>query len=240
MRRERQDTQAFTLIELLVVVAIIAVLISILLPALQNARESSREGVCASNNRQTGLALLMYGQDYNDWFPTPVDSTWTEKTTFYPNRGNFGRFHPDYGGAYLQSTEAYYCPSDRYTTIDNLNVNYRWPYRCSYGHVSIYAKYGLTVWGDPANPNFKIAPMTRISDESYGRFVVQSDRIENVHLTVPLIHQTGLNVLFIDGHVTWYPDQNIIAHYGNPGTNGTNCRNAVYTYWRKYIMAPSP
>jgi len=56
---------AFTLIELLVVVAIIAVLISILLPALQTAREQARSAACLANERQMGLAWLMYGQDWD-------------------------------------------------------------------------------------------------------------------------------------------------------------------------------
>lgn len=62
------NRKAFTLIELLVVISIIALLIGILLPALQSARESARKIGCASNQRQIGITLATYQQDYDGYF----------------------------------------------------------------------------------------------------------------------------------------------------------------------------
>src|SRR3954464_6616626 len=69
----RRGRGGFTLVELLVVVGIIAVLISILLPSLNRARERANRIVCASNQRQTYLACLVYASVYKEY---PTMSTW--------------------------------------------------------------------------------------------------------------------------------------------------------------------
>jgi prepilin-type N-terminal cleavage/methylation domain-containing protein/prepilin-type processing-associated H-X9-DG protein len=68
-RTSRQSAPGFTLIELLVVIAIIALLIGILLPSLRKAREAGRAVVCLSNQRQIGVALMTYANQYKEWIP---------------------------------------------------------------------------------------------------------------------------------------------------------------------------
>ena len=60
--------KAFTLIELLVVIAIIAILAAILFPVFAQAKLAAKKTVSISNQKQLGLALLMYANDYDDQY----------------------------------------------------------------------------------------------------------------------------------------------------------------------------
>ena len=66
---------AFTLIELLVVIAIIAILAAILFPVFAQARAQARKTTCISNNKQMGLAINMYVQDYDELLPMMMCKT---------------------------------------------------------------------------------------------------------------------------------------------------------------------
>ncbi len=71
-----RKTRGFTLIELLVVIAIIAILAAILFPVFLSAKAKSREIKCISNNKQIGLAVLMYADDNGG--AGPHESWWVE------------------------------------------------------------------------------------------------------------------------------------------------------------------
>ena len=89
--RARRREGGFTLIELLVVIAIIALLIGILLPAIGKARDTAKALKCQTNNRGIGTAMLLYGNDYRDWFPVmPTSRTPVDRATLMAQQQNIG------------------------------------------------------------------------------------------------------------------------------------------------------
>lgn len=115
--------KAFTLIELLVVIAIIAILAAILFPVFAQAREKARQAACLSHEKQVGLAIYMYAQDWDE--------------TFAPSRFRFdGTVPPGYTSRnhtpwsitvlpYIKNTGVFECPSNPYK-VTNDATNWPW------------------------------------------------------------------------------------------------------------------
>ena len=89
--KARVTRAAFTLIELLVVVAIIAILAAMLLPVLENARAEALKAVCTSNERQVGVAMILYSGDFD---------------------GQFFASNVQYRGVFSHTGEWFLCPYD--------------------------------------------------------------------------------------------------------------------------------
>ena len=103
----------FTLIELLVVIAIIAVLASILLPALNKTMEKGRSISCVNNLKQLGIAMLMYTDDYDNFFP--IKAAGAEHRFCWSRLIAEPYFNITFstGGNPKTSTKAFHCPSGR-------------------------------------------------------------------------------------------------------------------------------
>ena len=122
--------KAFTLIELLVVIAIIALLLAIVLPAFNQAKQIAASVVCMSNQKQLGLAYVLYAEENNgklvearpgkDGYVIDSDGvahrTWVDAPTPAEDKTLDGKIQALRDGGmwqYLESHKVFNCPYDR-------------------------------------------------------------------------------------------------------------------------------
>jgi prepilin-type N-terminal cleavage/methylation domain-containing protein/prepilin-type processing-associated H-X9-DG protein len=118
MSFNRLNNKGFTLIELLVVIAIIAILAAILFPVFAQVREKARQTTCASNEKQLGLAVMQYTQDYDESYPDGYMGYGNGGNVSY-GQGWAGQIYP-----YVKAIAAFQCPDDVTTgTQTSLDIN---------------------------------------------------------------------------------------------------------------------
>ena len=260
-QRSKGRTYGFTLIELLVVIAIIAILAAILFPVFAKVREKARQTSCLSNEKQIGLSIIQYVQDYDETFPMASR----------PGGGN----HDQQGWVnsvypYVKSTSLFTCPDDpnvaapagfhetSYALNASMRPNYGAPGSKLAGQTSpavtvlaVEATYGYSDFGAPASANdgssftdgyywagavqLMTGPMGSATGGDTLLTTTSGAQMYSAYQTAGL-HTGGSNFLLADGHAKWLKPS-AVSPGDSPTTAGTYANGAAGTAAATDVLA---
>ena len=190
------------------VLAVTVILASLLFPALGGVRETANRMMCGSNQRQIGMGITLFANDWNDELPASsfqefdlaqemmAVSTGTQLVTA-EHQGVEGLGRLLIG--YLDTPSCLYCPSH---TGDHEYCKYKSELQVQatdwqYSELPIYINYHYAGHLDPSE-QFK----KRRLDNKHGEVLVT----DGLRTLADFNHDHGANTLHGDGAVVWVED----------------------------------
>jgi prepilin-type N-terminal cleavage/methylation domain-containing protein/prepilin-type processing-associated H-X9-DG protein len=211
------NRKGFTLIELLVVIAIIALLAAILFPVFARARENARKSSCMNGQKQIGVGLMQYVQDFDERYVFQNgDGLWVGGTAGAPIGTPAGLTFVDFLHPYIKSEQVWKCASSPRNGDANARISFHMN-GCMNGtslaDVSSTAK--TLMFRDPGTATswnrawLRVVPVNYTSNDCNGSATGTNNINAERGLTgggiagQPGPHFEGYNVVYADGHVKW-------------------------------------
>lgn len=218
--------RGFTLLELLVVIAIIAMLSSILLPALSKAREKGRQTVCISNLKEIFLAIEMYKNDNDGYYPLCSDyfNYPSYPLVFWSGSQPASGANLDFTGSpiypYLKAGEIKTCPSFKQFGVANQPASGGYGYNKQFigggvgsGGSTTYSykqrkdseienHSEIAILSDCASLSYSTGGIIESYDMSAPYYKTMGGVTGTLNPSMHFRHNGFANVVWCDGHIT--------------------------------------
>jgi prepilin-type processing-associated H-X9-DG protein len=246
---------AFTLTELLVAVPVAALLGTMLLAVSNDASQQVKAAACLNNMRQWGLGLMLYANDYRDYFP--YDGQSLVSPCAVGNTNAWMNLVPPYIGQqplcslYISNTpptpftrSIWSCPSSTNVTVQPSMANPYFMYAmsvCWHVEGNVHVGFRRNQMTDPPNTIL----FCEEPEDNFGETSGEYDTVTR--------HFGGSNFVFADGHADWIHFTNYCrannpngcpAPLGNIQWNDSRAANAlgdwgtnVHYHWWPFVNA---
>lgn len=202
---------------LLLIIVIIIIAAAVLFPAVERHRRSdwhNQYPSCLSNQKQIGLAIMQYVQDYDQKFP------FVDEKKCLAVSGDWKSYWSYILEPYVKRPDVFHCPKQKMNT----SLSAAAKYGVSHDYIAaLFADGQKDIWlfggrradgrqvSKPGNLEKVPAPASVILVYESGCAAIQgrcqgyfTPALMGDDEAAPMPHSEGGNFVFADGHVKWY------------------------------------